>query len=200
MATSNINERVNASVKKVPAEINEVEDFFRLRDEFSKLPHIPKILPATEDAPSVDFPGQHANVLVSGEESAGRFVMFEVVLEPGFGAPPHHQPNEDEWWFVLEGTLDIMIGNRKATVTAGGSAFAPRGCVHSFMNVGDGPARMLTMNSPAGHERFFEAISKLPEEEGPEARLGLLAAHDTVFYEDVELGNPVSGSEETSAA
>ena len=194
METGDVNERVNASVERIPAEINKVEDFFRLREAFSKLLQIPKILPATEDAPSVDFPGQHANVLVSGEESAGGFVIFEVVLQPGFGAPPHHQPNEDEWWFVLEGTLDIRIGNRTATVSAGGSAFAPRGCVHSFMNNGDAPARMLTMNSPAGHERFFEAISKLPDEDDVETRLGLLAAHDTVFYEDVELGNPVSSA------
>lgn len=186
---ADVNEMVNVKPERLGGEIGSYEDFARLRQAFSKLPRIPKIVAKTADAPVVDFPGQRARVLVNGEESAGQMVIFELELQPGFGAPAHHQPNEDEWWFVLEGSLDIQIGNSKARVSAGASAFAPRGCTHAFMNNGPGVARMLTLNTPAGHERFFEAVSQLPEIAEEDARRKLMENHDVVFHEQVVLSD-----------
>jgi hypothetical protein len=40
-------------------------------------------------------------------------------------------------------------------VGPGGTAFMPRGIVHTFKNVGDEPSRMLIMTAPSGFEKFF---------------------------------------------
>jgi hypothetical protein len=40
--------------------------------------------------------------------------------------------------------------------------FIPRGTPHCFQNVGDDPARLLAMFTPAGMERFFEGAADLP--------------------------------------
>jgi hypothetical protein len=40
-------------------------------------------------------------------------------------------------------------------VGPGGSAFMPRGIVHTFKNIGDHPSRMLIATAPSGFERFF---------------------------------------------
>jgi mannose-6-phosphate isomerase-like protein (cupin superfamily) len=186
---NDVNDRVNAAPQRVDADIQSLADFFRLRKDFTDHPYVPKIVPASTAAPSIDFPGQQAKVLVSGEESSGQYVLFELILEPGFGAPPHHQPDEDEFWYILEGTFDIQIGTEKARVTTGASAFAPRGCTHSFLNVGDRQGRILSMNSPAGHERFFEAVARLPGTDDMAARRKVLTDHGTVFHEEVVLAD-----------
>lgn len=180
-----VNERVNAPVKRIDAKIDRYEDFVRLRAAFGAMASTPKVLANPQQTTSVDFPGQVARVLLSGEESAGQFVIFQLDLQPGFGAPEHHQPDEDEWWFVLEGELDIVIGDQKARVGPGASAYAPRGCTHSFMNNGDRVAKMITMNSPAGHERFFEAVAKLPDLAQDSDRRKLMVDHGVVFHDKV---------------
>jgi hypothetical protein len=40
--------------------------------------------------------------------------------------------------------------------------FIPRGTLHCFHNIGDDPARLLAMFTPAGMERFFEGAADLP--------------------------------------
>ena len=51
--------------------------------------------------------------------------------------------------------------------------FVPRGTVHCFKNVGDGPARILVIFNPAGMEPFFDEFAELSSAD-PEAfaRLG----------------------------
>jgi len=44
---------------------------------------------------------------------------------------------------------------------AGDLIFKPRGQWHTFWNAGDGPARILEIISPAGFEKFFDAMTEL---------------------------------------
>jgi hypothetical protein len=52
----------------------------------------------------------------NGEGTASNMVIFELFVEPGVGAPNHHQPDEDEFWYVLEGQLEIQVGDVERTV------------------------------------------------------------------------------------
>ncbi len=172
--------------EKLPFEVKTVEDFYRLREIWSEGTKTPKVLASSAEAPSLDFPGQDTRLLLSGEESAGYMAIFELTIHPGFGAPNHHQRNEDEFWYVLEGEIDITIDDQSRVVKAGASAYAPKGCKHSFFNSGDKPVRMLTMNGPAGHERFFEALNAASQVDD---RRPIMEAHDVVFHEKVVFDN-----------
>jgi hypothetical protein len=55
------------------------------------------------------------------------------------------------------------------------------------MNVGSGRARMLSLNTPAGHERFFEAISRLTAIESDDARRKLMTDHGVTFHDSMVL-------------
>ncbi|MDH3397983.1 MAG: cupin domain-containing protein [Acidimicrobiia bacterium] len=44
----------------------------------------------------------------------------------------------------------------------GSFVFVPRRTAHCFQNIGDEPATILVMFSPAGMERFFEEHAQLP--------------------------------------
>jgi len=103
----NINQRVNAHATEWPMTIDSLQDFEALRAPYITLPQISKITAKSGEAPVVRFPGQDARVLVNEDGTAGNMVIFELFVEPGFGAPNHHQPDEDEFWYVLEGQLEI---------------------------------------------------------------------------------------------
>src|SRR5690349_14632410 len=89
-----------------------------------------------------------------GEQTGGALTAIENVIAPGDGPPLHVHANEDEAWWVIEGTLAFRIGERAAEAPAGTFVFVPRGVPHAFRNAGDGPARILVLFTPAGMERF----------------------------------------------
>jgi quercetin dioxygenase-like cupin family protein len=89
------------------------------------------------------------------------------VIAPGDGPPLHVHAAEDEAWWVIEGTLRFRLGEQAAEAPAGTFVFVPRGVAHAFQNVGDGPARILVLFTPAGMERFFDAFATQPA--GPDA-------------------------------
>ena len=90
-----------------------------------------------------------------GSGTNGAYSLIEGLTQPGQGVPPHRQ-EDDEAFFILEGTYTIHIGGETRVAGPGEFIFIPRGTVHAFLNTGDAPSRMLVINSPAGaHEQFF---------------------------------------------
>ena len=99
-----------------------------------------------------------------GTDTTGLMDVEEIEVPGGVSIGAHRHRNADEAFYVLEGELAMRLGDRHATVTRGAFAFVPRAVVHSFDNEGSRSARFLTWQMPAwGVERFFEALSKLPD-------------------------------------
>jgi len=115
-----------------------------------------------------------------GDKQSTCFSLFEVInILPGFdvGAHLHHQA--EELFYVLDGQLDLLAFEPKArtptgwqrweshtgaTVARGGPGsfmFVPRGCPHAFANPGPGPARMVFLVSPPGHEHYQKELALL---------------------------------------
>lgn len=133
-------------------------DFAQLRQQFVTLPAKSKLMTSRDQGIDISSPGRQSLSLLVGEETAGALYATDVYLSPGFGAPPHHQPTEDELWYLLEGTLDARVGLRTVSLTPGAFAYIPRDTTHTFRNNGSGPVRLLAWNAPGGHERAFEAM------------------------------------------
>src|SRR5437588_9726969 len=96
-----------------------------------------------------------------GEQTNGTFTAYENVIPPRQGPPLHTHANEDEAWYVLEGEVRFKIDGELLAAPAGSFVFVPRGTPHCFQNVGDSPARILVMFTPAGMERFFDEFATL---------------------------------------
>jgi hypothetical protein len=45
--------------------------------------------------------------------------------------------------------------------------FVPAGCPHAFTNPGTGPARMLLLVTPSGHEQYLEEVAEVLSRPGP---------------------------------
>src|SRR5919199_698976 len=101
-------------------------------------------------------PADYYRFLVTGEETGGAYFAMEAIVPPGGGPPPHIHRNEDETFYVVEGTCDIRLGDEWVTAGVGDFVNIPRGAVHCFHNSGEAPMRMILTFPPAGIEKFFE--------------------------------------------
>ena len=96
------------------------------------------------------------------EETGGAYALIEGTVV-GDGLPPHIHTIEEEAFYVLEGELNVLVGQRTVTATAGAFVLIPRGTVHTFSKAGTASAKILTIISPAGFEKFFEEIAGPPD-------------------------------------
>jgi quercetin dioxygenase-like cupin family protein len=96
----------------------------------------------------------------SGEDTGEAYALTDSVVPPGGGPPPHIHHREDEAFWVLEGELEVMVGETTFRAGAGSFVHLPKDIPHTYENVGTGPARFLTLIVPAGLERFFEEVGK----------------------------------------
>jgi quercetin dioxygenase-like cupin family protein len=100
--------------------------------------------------------------MIDGGETDERFSLVEHPMSPrALAAPLHRHNREDEYSFVLEGSVGALLGDEVVIGKAGDLIFKPRGQWHTFWNAGDTPARILEILSPAGFEAFFEELDAL---------------------------------------
>lgn len=173
-------------MKRVDLSVRSAEDFARLRRRFGELAAKPKLLKRREDGTDISSPGRQSLSLLIGEETAGSLYATDVFLSPGFGAPPHHQPTEEELWYLLDGQLDVRVGTTSTVLRAGAFAFIPRDTTHTFKSSGTSPAHLLAWNAPAGHERAFEEMGRKAKEgvtAFPELR-EIFKAHEILLHAD----------------
>ena len=103
--------------------------------------------------------------LATGEETDGKYAMWEALVPPGGGPPPHIHSREEESFYILEGEITFTVGEEKIVATEGMFANMPVGSLHSFKNNTDKQARMIISVAPAGLERMFFEFG-VPLEEG----------------------------------
>ena len=123
---------------------------------------------------AVSAPGQNpAHVPADGGESVflvgdtyttllsppGRALRLLPSLADAEAGPAYHR--EEETFFLLDGHMVFNVGAETYDArTQAPPMYIPRDVAHSYRNVGEGPAKMLFMYSPAGMEAMFPEIGK----------------------------------------
>lgn len=103
--------------------------------------------------------------LATGEETNGKYALWEALVPPGGGPPPHVHSREEEGFYILEGEITFTVNGEKTVAKPGTFANMPVGTPHSFKNESDRPAKMLISVAPAGLEQMFFEVG-LPLAEG----------------------------------
>jgi quercetin dioxygenase-like cupin family protein len=119
-----------------------------------------KLTLANPDDPKlrhVSVAGGAYTILVSGEETGGRYCLIDMLVPPGGGPPPHRHDFE-EMFTILSGEIELNFRNEAHRASAGSTVNIPANAPHSFKNKSDRPARLLCMCAPAGQEEFFMAV------------------------------------------
>jgi mannose-6-phosphate isomerase-like protein (cupin superfamily) len=94
-----------------------------------------------------------------GDETAGRCAVSEWWLEPHTTGPGTHRHEEDDLFYVLEGTMSVRIDGTWFDATRGTFVLVPGGVPHDFENRGDVRAGMLNLSVPGGFEEELPGIA-----------------------------------------
>ena len=96
---------------------------------------------------AIQVPGHPITYKATKEDTGGAYSLLEVVVT-GEGPPQHIHKAEEEAFYVLEGAVNIKIGEQTISGTVGSFVLIPRGTVHTFWNAGPTPSRLLAIFSP----------------------------------------------------
>ena len=137
----------------------------------------PRIVRAGEGDVTGD-PGLLDRYLVESQASAGRIALVEHILGPkSLAAPLHRHSREDEYTFVLAGTLGVIEEGIEITASPGDLVTKLRGRWHTFWNAGDDELRVLEIIVRGGIEALFRRLAEPGGEYSPDTLPALAAGY-----------------------
>jgi len=103
--------------------------------------------------------GMLQTIKIGRADTDGKYGMLEIVVPAGIGSPWHVHPEEDEWFYILDGQLTIYVGNTRLDLTTGGFAYGPKGVPHTFFGAAP-ETRALVGFSPMQFEGFLREVGQ----------------------------------------
>jgi quercetin dioxygenase-like cupin family protein len=110
-----------------------------------------------QSLPHIGLVGDTYTILLSGENTDGRYCLIDMHIPPGGGPPPHRHDFEESFT-LLEGEIEATFRGEKSVVRAGETLSIPSNAPHSFTNASKKTVRLLCLCAPAGQEEFFAQV------------------------------------------
>jgi quercetin dioxygenase-like cupin family protein len=95
------------------------------------------------------------SVKLSGNETAGQFALVEHTCTKAGSIPLHLHEEEAETLYVVEGEIELQIGESITRLGPGVTVHLPKRAPHAYRVIGDLPCRILHAFHPAGLENYF---------------------------------------------
>ena len=92
------------------------------------------------------------------QQTGGGYYLFESEFDPESGNRLHVHTYEDEVVYVLQGAIQIRLGDGKLEASEGSVAHLPKGIPHALYNPLKTPLRILALAIPGGMEQFFDEL------------------------------------------
>jgi len=108
------------------------------------------------------YKGKHPNdIKISGKDTDGQLAMFEYVGSEKIGPSFHIHFDQDEIFYVLEGSFRFVVGKETMLLSVGDTIFLPRNIPHSWIQLTD-RGKLTYIVQPAGKaEDFFRTMNNL---------------------------------------
>jgi len=101
--------------------------------------------------------------------------FVELEVRPGGAVTPHFHKGHSDSFYVLEGEVELHVGDEVVSGVPGTFVLAPPHAVHWFRNVAESPARMLNLHTPGG---FAEYMRERARAQGIEPDAAFFERHD----------------------
>jgi mannose-6-phosphate isomerase-like protein (cupin superfamily) len=96
------------------------------------------------------LPASGITLLADATSTGGVLTSNRSFMAEGSdGAPPHFHSGAAELFFVLDGTLDVLLGQELVTVTANDLLVVPAGLPHAFAPAKGASADVLFVYTPS---------------------------------------------------
>ena len=93
-------------------------------------------------------------------ETESRYSVSEWWLEPHTRGPGAHSHPEDDLFYVIEGTMSLLVGERWIEAPTGAFILVPGGVIHDFENRGSVRAGVLNFSVPGPFEPQMPGIAE----------------------------------------
>ncbi|MFH9230071.1 cupin domain-containing protein [Streptomyces lydicus] len=127
--------------------------------------------PMADPAVSVVGPGDGETILLGstrmrvledGSNTGHRLGLAESVLAAHTPGPPQHRhAQHDEGFYIISGTVRFTVGDNDHDATAGTFVLVPPGAPHTFANMTDQPAVMLSIFTPDLYVQYFRDLQEM---------------------------------------
>ncbi len=122
---------------------------------------------STESPVVIPAIGLELYVRLPPATTGGAMTVIETRNAPGFG-PPLHRHKETETFRVLSGRYLYQVEGRRFFAEEGDVVSVPGGMAHTFVNVGDEPARQFIIITPGlDATAFFTGLGDLMKDGRP---------------------------------
>ena len=122
-------------------------------------------------------------IKVPHDATDGAFAAFEETTQPGMGPPVHVHTHQWEYFRVLDGEFEFLIGETRHRASTGAIAIIPPGTRHGFRNIATTDSTLEFIVTPAGHlEEYFRRLTELiaAGESDPMVLSALGAEYDSI--------------------
>ncbi len=92
--------------------------------------------------------GNAIATLLTGDETAGRFAVRELIAEPGAAPAPQLPSGENRYVFVVAGEWEIEAGGERRAARDGVSVFIPAGASYAARLTGTAQGKLLEIAAP----------------------------------------------------
>lgn len=125
------------------------------------------------------FKGMHPNDLkISSQDTNGQFSFFEYTGLAKVGPPMHLHFNQDEIFYIVEGTYRFVVGDDTQILQAGDTIFLPRNVPHTYIQL-SAFGKLTYMLQPSGKiEAFFRTMNELTKPPTEEEAQRIHLEHD----------------------
>ena len=93
--------------------------------------------------------------------------------------PPHMHPHQDEYMYVLEGRIDLILDGQTMSASVGDLVRMPRGIPHAFFNNSGAPVQALFWAAPAG--KLVELYRRIHNMSSPAEVVKVAQEYGVVF-------------------
>ncbi|WP_053002332.1 cupin domain-containing protein [Kordia jejudonensis] len=119
---------------------------------------------------------------LNSNETNGDIYLVEGIMPKGSNVPLHVHTKEDEIFHVLEGKVELVLGDETITASEGTIIYLPRNVKHSIKTLGDQTARVLNYVIPGQNfEDFFNEMNQEGKDISSEKRAEIASKYGITF-------------------
>jgi mannose-6-phosphate isomerase-like protein (cupin superfamily) len=100
------------------------------------------------------IPGDTFSFLIRGTETSNRLSLVKIEVQHGNEPPAHVHTREDEYYYILNGSIKFTVGNEILLAKEGDTVFLPMNVMHAF-EVQNEKAEVLMWMTPGSLDQWF---------------------------------------------